>query len=102
MAHRGSPLLYRDFAPLGGLSRGGGTKSGFFLHLGKVFFVGGFAPILPMRFVTKEQKIMKNLFLWIWDFVDSLAWAITQNGYTEILPDDDIPENPADLGSSSE
>ena len=45
---------------------------------------------------------MKNLFLWIWDLVDSLAWAITQNGYTEILPDDEVSKNPDDLGSSSE
>ena len=37
---------------------------------------------------------MKQLFLWVWGLVDSIAWAITQNGYTEILPDDDDEKTP--------
>jgi hypothetical protein len=35
---------------------------------------------------------MKNLLLKLWNIIDLLAWAITQNGYTEILPDDEDKE----------
>ena len=26
---------------------------------------------------------------WLWELIDELAWGLTQNGRTEILPDDD-------------
>jgi hypothetical protein len=26
---------------------------------------------------------------WLWELIDELAWGLTQNGQTEILPEED-------------
>ena len=36
----------------------------------------------------KEMKLLK----WLWELVNELAEGLTQNGRTEILPDDTIGE----------